>query len=88
MHVSVELDGLEWALQPQLGVTATGPSRAEEEEEEEEEEGDHYMEPDVDHEGDDPVGADEELRYFNEVHEVGSNKKYSKKRRKWTTTNL
>ena len=31
MHVSVELDGLEWALQPQLGVTATGPSRVEEE---------------------------------------------------------
>jgi hypothetical protein len=56
MHVSVELDGLEWALQLQLGVTAAGPSRVEEEEEE----GDHYMEPGVDHEGDDPVGADEE----------------------------
>jgi len=53
MHVSVELDGLECALQPQLGVTAAGPSRVEEEEE-----GD--MEPGIDHEGDDPVGANEE----------------------------
>ena len=32
MHVSVELDGLEWALQPQLSVIAAGPSRVEEEE--------------------------------------------------------
>ena len=55
MHVSLELDGLEWALLLQLGVTAVGPSRVEEEEE-----GDHYMELGVDHEGDDPVGADEE----------------------------
>jgi hypothetical protein len=77
MHVSVELDGLEWALQPQLGVTAAGPSRVEEEEE-----GDHYMEPDVDHEGDDPVGANEEWRYFNKVHEVGSNEKVQQENKK------
>ena len=77
MHVSVELDGLEWALQPQLGVTTVGPSRVEEEEE-----GDHYMEPSVDHEGDDPVGADEEWRYFNKVHEVGSNKKVQQEKKK------
>jgi len=55
MHVSAELDGLEWAIEPQLGVTAAGPSRVEEEEE-----GDQYMEPGVDHEGDDLVGVDEE----------------------------
>jgi len=77
MHVSVELDGLEWALQPQLGVTAAGPSRVEEEEE-----GDRYMELDVDHEGDDPVGADEEWRYFNKVHEVGSNEKMQQEKKK------
>jgi hypothetical protein len=32
LHVSAELDGLEWAMEPQLGVTAAGPSRVEEEE--------------------------------------------------------
>jgi hypothetical protein len=64
-------------LQPQLGVTATGPSRVEEEEE-----GDHYMEPGVDHEGDDPVGADEEWRYFNKVHKVGSNEKVQQEKKK------
>jgi len=69
MHLSVELNGLEWALQPQLGVTAAGPSRVEEEED------DHYMEPGLDHEGDNPVGADEEWRYFNKVHEEGSKEK-------------
>ena len=41
-------------MEPQFGVTAAGPSRVEEEE------GDQYMEPGVDHEGDDPVGANEE----------------------------
>ncbi|CAD6224299.1 unnamed protein product [Miscanthus lutarioriparius] len=67
MHVSAELDGLEWAMEPQLGVTAAGPSRVEEEEE-----GDQYMEPGVDHEGDDPVGVDEEWRYFRKVVSIGS----------------
>jgi len=43
-------------MEPQLGVIAAGPSRVEEEEEE----GDQYIEPGVDHEGDDPVGVDEE----------------------------
>ena len=76
MHVSVELDGLEWALQPQLGVTATGPSRVEEEE------GDQYMEPSVDHEGDDLVGPDEEWRQFNKLHEVGSNEKVQQEKKK------
>jgi len=52
-----DLDGLEWALEPQLGVTAAGPSRVVEE-------GNHDLDPGVDHEGDDPVGADEEWKYF------------------------
>jgi len=77
MHVSVELDGLEWAMEPQLGVTAAGPSRVEEEEE-----GDQYMEPGVDHEGDDPVGVDEEWRYFRKVPEVGSNEKVQQEKKK------
>ncbi|CAD6253605.1 unnamed protein product [Miscanthus lutarioriparius] len=72
----MELDGLEWALQQQLGVTATGPSRVEDEE------GDQYMEPGVDHEGDDQVGADEEWRYFNKLHEVGSNEKVQQEKKK------
>ena len=51
-------------MEPQFGVTAAGPSRVEEEE------GDQYMEPGVDHEGDDPVGVDEEWRrYFRKVPE-------------------
>ena len=41
-------------MEPQLGVTAASPRV------EEEEEGEQYMEPGVDHEGDDPVGVDEE----------------------------
>ena len=76
MHVSAELDGLEWAMEPQLGVTAAGPSRVEEEEE-----GDQYMEPGVDHEGDDPVGVDEEWRYFRKVPEVGSNEKVQQEKK-------
>ena len=55
MHVSAELNGLEWAMEPQLGAIAAGPSRVEEVEE-----GEQYMEPGVDHEGDDLVGVDEE----------------------------
>ncbi|CAD6220609.1 unnamed protein product [Miscanthus lutarioriparius] len=67
MHVSAKLGGLEWAMEPQLGVTAAGPSRVEEEEE-----GDQYMEPSVDHERDDPFGVDEEWRYFRKVVSIGS----------------
>ena len=55
MHVSAELNGLEWAMEPQLGAIAAGPSRVEEEEE-----GEQCMKPGVDHEGDDRVGVDEE----------------------------
>jgi len=77
MHVSAELNGLEWAMEPQLGATAAGPSRVEEEEE-----GDQYMESGVDHEGDDPVGADEEWRYFKKVPEVGSNEKVQQEKKK------
>ena len=40
------------------------------------------MEPGVDHEGDDPVGADEEWMYFNKVHEVGSNEKVHQEKKK------
>ena len=64
-------------MEPQLGATAAGPSRVEEEEE-----GDQYMESGVDHEGDDPVGADEEWRHFNKVHEVGSNEKVQQEKKK------
>jgi hypothetical protein len=77
--MSAELDGSEWAMEPQLGVTAVGPSRVEEEEEEE---GDQYMEPGVDHEGDDPVGVDEEWRYVRKVPEAGSNEKVQQEKKK------
>jgi hypothetical protein len=40
------------------------------------------MEPGVDHERDDPVGADEEWRYFNKLHEVGSNEKVQQEKKK------
>ena len=76
MHVSTELDGLEWAMEPQLGVTAAGPSKVEEEE------GDQYMEPGVDHVGDDPVGVDEEWMYFRKVPKVGSNEKVQQEKKK------
>ncbi|CAL5076254.1 unnamed protein product [Urochloa decumbens] len=58
--VAAEYEGQEWADEPELGVTAAGPPRVEEEEEE------HYMEPGFDPEGDDPIGADEEWRYFKQ----------------------
>ncbi|KAG2571926.1 hypothetical protein PVAP13_7KG121470, partial [Panicum virgatum] len=73
-----DLDGLEWALEPQLGVTAAGPSRVVEE-------GNHDLDPDVDHEGDDPVGADEEWRYFKKKMHVqgeGSNEKVQQEKKK------
>ncbi|TVU45834.1 hypothetical protein EJB05_05337, partial [Eragrostis curvula] len=54
----VEAVDLEWAEEPQHGVTTAGPERVEEEEKE------HYMDPGFDAEGDDPLGADEEWRYF------------------------
>ncbi|TVU27234.1 hypothetical protein EJB05_29831, partial [Eragrostis curvula] len=54
----VEAIDLEWAEEPQHGVTTAGPERVEEEEKE------HYMDPGFDAEGDDPLGADEEWRYF------------------------
>ena len=40
------------------------------------------MEPGVDHEGDDPVGADEEWRYFRKVPKVGSNEKVQQEKKK------
>ncbi|TVU12379.1 hypothetical protein EJB05_46020, partial [Eragrostis curvula] len=52
----VEAVDLEWAEEPQHGVTTAGPERVEEEEKE------HYMDPGFDAEGDDPLGADEEWR--------------------------
>lgn len=73
-----DLDGLEWALEPQLGVTAAGPSRVVEE-------GNHDLDPSVDHEGDDPVGADEEWRYFKKKMQVqgeGSNEKVQQEKKK------
>ena len=57
--LAAEYEGQEWAHEPELGVTAAGPPRVEEEEE-------HYMEPGFDPEGDDPIGADEEWRYFKQ----------------------
>ncbi|TVU18598.1 hypothetical protein EJB05_34705, partial [Eragrostis curvula] len=53
-----EAADLVWAEEPQYGVTTAGPERVEEEEKE------HYMDPGFDAEGDDPLGADEEWRYF------------------------
>jgi hypothetical protein len=52
--VPAGFDGQEWAEEPELGVTAAGPERAEEEEKE------HYMDHGVDPDGDDPIGANEE----------------------------
>jgi hypothetical protein len=59
-------DGQEWAEEPELGVTAAGPERAEEEERE------HYMDHDVDPDGDDPIEVDEEWRYFKNQQKVPS----------------
>ena len=61
--VLVEYQGKEWAEDPELGVTAAGPDRVQEEE-------DHYMEPGFDPEGDEPIGADEEWRYFKRHEKV------------------
>ena len=41
-----------------------------------------YMEPGVDHGGDDPVEVDEEWRYFRKVPEVGSNEKVQQEKKK------
>jgi hypothetical protein len=57
-----EYEDQEWADEPQLGVTIAVPSRVEEEEEE------HYVEPGFEPEGDNPIGADEEWRYFKQQH--------------------
>ncbi|RLN42121.1 hypothetical protein C2845_PM01G14450 [Panicum miliaceum] len=78
--VIAEYQGKEWADEPELGVTAAGPNRMEEEEEE-----DHYMERGFDPEGDDPIGADEEWRYFKKqqkVQEGGSNEKVQQEKNK------
>lgn len=48
IHASVELDGLECAMELELGVTIASPSKVEEE-------SNPYMEPSVDHEGDELV---------------------------------
>jgi hypothetical protein len=40
------------------------------------------MEPGVDYEGDDPVGVDEEWRYFRKVPEIGSNEKVQQEKKK------
>jgi hypothetical protein len=58
IEVMAENNGLLWAEEPEHGLTADGPKRAEEEEVE------HYMDLGFDAEGDDPTGADEEWRYF------------------------
>ncbi|CAN6344589.1 unnamed protein product [Urochloa humidicola] len=58
--VAAEYEGHEWVDDPEYGVTAAGPDRVEEEE-------DHYMEPGFDLEGDDPIAADEEWRYFKKL---------------------
>jgi hypothetical protein len=58
IEVMAENNGLLWAEEPEHGLTAAGPKRAEEEEVE------HYMDLGFDAEGDDPTGADEEWRYF------------------------
>jgi hypothetical protein len=62
--VPAGFDGQEWAEEPELGVTAAGPERAEEEEKE------HYMDHGVDPDGDDPIGANEEWRYFKKQQKV------------------
>nr|CAB3468007.1 unnamed protein product [Digitaria exilis] len=72
-----EYEGQEWAEEPELGVSATGPARQEEEDKE------HYMEPGFDPEGDDPIGADEEWRYFKKQENVqgGSNEKVQQEKK-------
>jgi hypothetical protein len=61
---SAGFDGQEWVEEQELGVTAAGPKRAEEEER------DHYMDHGVDPDGDDPIGANEEWRYFKKQQKV------------------
>jgi hypothetical protein len=58
-------DGQEWAEEPEHGVTAIGPKRVEEEDKE------HCMDP-GDPDGDDPIGANEEWRYFKKQQKVPS----------------
>nr|CAB3465032.1 unnamed protein product [Digitaria exilis] len=72
-----EFEGHEWAEEPELGVSAAGPARQEEEEKE------HYLEPGFDPEGDDPIGADEEWRYFKKQENVqgGSNEKVQQEKK-------
>ncbi|CAN6223060.1 unnamed protein product [Urochloa humidicola] len=62
--VVAEFEDQEWADDADLGVTAAGPERVEEEEKE------HFMEAGVDPNGDDPIGADEEWRYFKKQQKV------------------
>ncbi|CAL5058896.1 unnamed protein product [Urochloa decumbens] len=62
--VVAEFEDQEWADDPDLGVTAAGPERVEEEEKE------HYMEVGVDPDADDPIGVDEEWRYFKKQQKV------------------
>jgi len=77
--VIAEYQGKEWADEPELGITVAGPDRIEEEEEE------HYIARGFDPEGDDPIGADEEWRYFKKQQnapEGGSNEKVQQEKNK------
>ena len=77
--VIAEYQGKEWADEPKLGIIVAGPDRIEEEEE------DHYIERGFDPEGDDPIGADEEWRYFKKQQkapEGGSNEKVQQEKNK------
>jgi hypothetical protein len=69
--VLVEYQGKEWAEDPELGVTAAGPDRVHGEE-------DHYMEHGFDPEGDEPIGADEEWRYFKRQQKVAEGRSNEK----------
>ena len=69
--VLVEYQGKEWAEDPELGVTAAGPDRVHEEE-------DHYIEHGFDPEGDEPIGADEEWRYFKRQQKVAEGRSNEK----------
>ncbi|KAG2642420.1 hypothetical protein PVAP13_2KG273976, partial [Panicum virgatum] len=69
--VLVEYQGKEWAEDPKLGLTAGGPDRVHEEE-------DHYMEHGFDPEGDEPIGADEEWRYFKRQQKVAKGRSNEK----------
>ena len=76
--VIAEYQGKEWADEPELGIIVAGPDRIEEEE-------DHYIERGFDPEGDDPIGADEEWRYFKKQQktpEGGSNEEVQQEKNK------